>query len=514
MKRARQRGRKVAPEYVRLRVKGWEKPKIRRAYSLVQGFTPSDYGIYKSGTSTVLKGILERIFYIKRNGAFERAHKPLVRNFNCALRAFTDKVFSFLPYFVPYTPSEFVGRYEGAKKRNYKSAMRLALIRGLQFPRDSIVSTFDKFEKIDFAKKPDASPRIINPRSMCFNALLGRYVSRAETPLKKAIDLAFGSLTVMKGLNASQIGNSFYKSWNRFRNPVAIMLDARRFDQHTGILALKYEHSFYKRLYRHSRELVRLLRKQLRTEGRCYTDDAVIKYMISTIRCSGDMNTSIGNVIISCAILYCLREKLNIDFDLKNNSDDNCIICDQKDVKILMANLEDWMWVFGYDVVIEPLVYELEHIDFCQTHPVLDSTGNYTMCRDPRVVLSKDTISTKAIVSETYYDGYRDAIAQCGLSMCGDLPVMNEFYSFLGRGAKVVRSVVLEKTGFTMLARDMHVCYQTPTSNSRFSFYLAFGITPDSQVAIEAEFRGMVPTWRVPGDNEYNCKFNIPLPLF
>jgi hypothetical protein len=44
------------------------------------------------------------------------------------------------------------------------------------------------------------------------------------------------------------------------------------------------------------------------------------------------------------------------------------------------------------------------------------------------------------------------------------------------------------QTGMAMLARDMEHKYTVPTAETRFSFWLAFGFTPDEQRAYEGKF--------------------------
>jgi hypothetical protein len=43
-------------------------------------------------------------------------------------------------------------------------------------------------------------------------------------------------------------------------------------------------------------------------------------------------------------------------------------------------------------------------------------------------------------------------------------------------------------TGMAMLARDMKHQFTEPTAESRYSFWLAFGFTPDDQRAYEEKF--------------------------
>jgi hypothetical protein len=53
----------------------------------------------------------------------------------------------------------------------------------------------------------------------------------------------------------------------------------------------------------------------------------------------------------------------------------------------------------------------------------------------------------------------------------------------------------ITQTGFDFLARGMSCKFQEPTETARESFALAFGIWPDLQRAMEAEYAAYTPEW-------------------
>ena len=107
--------------------------------------------------------------------------------------------------------------------------------------KDSYLNAFVKCEKINRTAKLDPAPRIIQPRKPRFNVCLGRYIKPIEHAIYRAIDKVFGSPTVVKGMNATERGLLLARKWARFSDPVAIGIDAKRFDQHVSELYRDWE---------------------------------------------------------------------------------------------------------------------------------------------------------------------------------------------------------------------------------------------------------------------------------
>jgi hypothetical protein len=64
-------------------------------------------------------------------------------------------------------------------------------------------------------------------------------------------------------------------------------------------------------------------------------------------------------------------------------------------------------------------------------------------------------------------------------------------------------------TGMRLLAKGMSRLYKPPTDECRFSFYLAFGIHPEEQLACEKYYDSVDLSW---GSDETKIKYvNLPL---
>jgi hypothetical protein len=390
-----------------------------------------------------------------------------------------------MPSTTPITRDQFLEYYRGRKLTVYRNAVESLMHRPVQ-KKDSYLSTFVKAEKINFTAKPDPAPRVIQPRNPRYNVEVGVYLKPIEHEVYRAIGKVFGSPVVVKGMNAQQRGRLIASKWSEFKHPVAVGLDAKRFDQHTSEQALKWEHSVYLRHYKNDPKLRELLSWQLSNKGFGRCQDGDIFYQTRGSRMSGDMNTALGNVLIMCGLMWTYMETLEIKYEFVNDGDDCILIVEQRDEGRL-GTLIPWFREMGYIMEREPSVTCLERVVFCQAQPVFDGS-EYRMVRDPRVCLSKDLISFKSCRHEEEWLSARTAIGECGLALAGDIPVFWRFYQMLCGDRRRAPNWGNDLPGMFFLSRGMEQKCQEPTSDTRLSFYLAFDVTPDEQIAIENEY--------------------------
>jgi hypothetical protein len=286
-------------------------------------------------------------------------------------------------------------------------------------------------------------------------------------------------------------------AWEAFNNPVAVGLDASRFDQHISVGALQFEHGFYTACFPGDRELQRILAWQLENRGYGRTrDGGFLKYTVAGCRMSGDMNTACGNVIIMCALMWGFFRDQGVRARLVNDGDDCVVVVERKDAEKLLSTAVDWFHDFGFTMKVEGVYSQLEKVEFCQTFPVYDGQ-RYVMCRDPRLVLTKDLLVTRKLDQEGV-EAMRQAIGRCGLALAGNLPVFREFYKLLyGDGSA---GQVGLGTGMAYWSVGMEVRDEEPTVAARVSFYEAFRITPAQQVAMERYYSALRLEARTPRD--------------
>jgi hypothetical protein len=347
--------------------------------------------------------------------------------------------------------------------------------------RDARLKTFVKAEKLNLSKKPDPAPRVIQPRDPRYNVVVGPYLKPLEHKVYKAIAAVWGGPTVMKGFNAVEQGCIIRGMWDSLGDPIAISIDASRFDQHVSADALRWEHSVYNGVYK-SPLLAKLLSWQVGNEGKAFTPEGVVTYSVAGCRMSGDMNTALGNCLLMCAMCHQLFEKLGIVGRLANNGDDCVLFVERRDAARLIKTIPKFFLGFGFTMKVEAPVDVFEKIEFCQTQPVYDGT-TWRMVRSPRVCLDKDGINLRP--GNRSFEGWLGSVGECGMALTSGIPILQSYYQYLIRVSNGKRAV-LEVTGMEYLRGNLISSAPSSISDdARLSFWRAFGVQPHRQVLIE-----------------------------
>lgn len=472
------------PSIVRLPV---TRPRVtdRRAF-LVDAPRPYErISVHENSGKNLLRGLNERVFYTDnlrnppiqpKSGAFLNLG-PFMRS----VRAFPCPRMS---------DDDFLGTFQGKKRARYEAAQSSLLTKPLCVS-DAFISTFVKAEKIDFSKKIDPAPRVIQPRSPRFNARIGPYIKAMEGKIYKAMGRLYEFPCVAKGFTSYQLGELFAKKWSLFKQPVSIGLDASRFDQHVSVAALKWTHSVYRRFNRDP-EFCQLLDRLLRNKGFANAKDARFAYSVRGRRMSGDMDTALGNCVIMVAMCYSLCKKLNIRHELMNNGDDVNLILEGKDEPVLREAIPGWFADLGFKMKVEETVHRLEDVEFCQGKPVFDG-HSWRMMRSPDA-LGKDLVS---LIQVSDLPAWYTAIGQGGLALSAGMPIMQEFYSWMLRVGGPIKNMQdnhwfqsqLFLMGFDPSVTRVEEARRRPVSlSSRLSYWRAFGIDPQMQLLIEERY--------------------------
>lgn len=390
----------------------------------------------------------------------------------------------------PISAEEFLSHYGGAKLKCYQAAVESLKEQPLN-DRDCMVKTFTK----DEYRKPGGAPRAIQPRSPRFNVILGRYIKHVEHKVFEAIDKVYDATgshrTVAKGMNMAERGKTIAQMWGSFSDPVAIGLDASRFDQHINRMLLEVEHSIYLQVCGTDPRLPNLdsiLKAQRVNKGVYKGPDGKIAYTVEGNRMSGDMNTSLGNVIIMCCLMhsYLTSKGLTDCAKLLNDGDDCVLIMDRRNVDKFKEGMEDWFGRMGINMQYDGVYDMLEKVEFCQSRPV-NINGTYCLVPRPSKRLYSDLFTTKNITSRKVYHKMLGAKGDCGLAMSSGVPIFQSFYSWFCRSAKPWRP---EEGSYywhyrQQLADGMESRRSPVSWETRISFYHAFNITPQEQVLLE-----------------------------
>lgn len=464
------------------------------------------YGVHNSSVHNLMRGVAERVLYVSEDGVLRPCRKPKAKVFT-RLAGLRDSLVRHLRPTTVVPREEYPSLYHGRKQKIYTRALDSLMAKKIA-RKDSYVSTFVKAEKINFSAKGDPAPRVIQPRSPRYNLEVGRYLKLFEKELCRGFRRCFGYEVVLKGLNADGVATHLWESWCTFRDPVAVGLDASRFDQHVSVDALRYEHSVYNDVFR-SKELRNLLEWQLRNRGFGRVGDTVIEYEVDGCRMSGDINTGMGNCLIMSSIVLGYFESVGLNARLANNGDDCVVICERRDLPKL-ASIDQWFADFGFKLTREPAVDVFERIEFCQAQPVFVGPG-YRMVRNPWTAMSKDCVSLLGWDNKDAFDTWRNAIGTCGLELTRGVPVWESFYKAIHTPGNFRGGIEhVYDSGLGYMARG--VAGGQIQSEGRASFWRAFGILPDLQLAMESCWPTIEYTDLPPVTNFTDCQFsNNPL---
>lgn len=478
--------------------KRWVPRRDGRTISQVGRLAPySVVTVHNSSMVNLERALKERVYFVKgANGEFVPPPQPTSDAFDDC-DGILAEVSRRTARFPSLTLDEFPGRYKDAKKRAmYKEAVDS--INSLPISlNDAKITGFVKADKLNLTQKSDPVPRLISSYGPRYVVALGRHYAHREHSFIRALDKTWGNRVVAKGLNSFARGALIAGKWGRFRNPCAVMADASRFDQHVSLMALRREFAFYLTLAtcpQERKEMEMLLNMQLIGKGVGRAENGSVKFQTDGGRKSGVPNTGGGNTLLMCVMFLAYVRSIGLDCEFVNDGDDCVVIFEREHLQLVESSMADYFLRKGFTMVCEKAVFELEHIDFCQGSPVWTPQG-YIMVRNPRTALVKDTISLEKFESERHWKRWMASVGDCGLSLAGGIPVMQEFYHCLKRSSEGARSFGKGPQspggGLERLSRGMRREYGAIAEQTRYSFWLAFGLTPAEQLATEHLYAGV-----------------------
>lgn len=450
------------------------------------------FGVHNNSVNNGARALVERVFLSPDSSGLLQAPPPCLARPSFTLKRFKHALLARVGQHRPISREDFLAYYKGRRYDVYARAVRDLEINPVTEGDFGVKKAFVKAEKINFTAKPDPAPRVIQPRDPRYNVEVGVYLRPLEHAVYKATADLYGGPTVMKGYNAEGVANELRGMWESFTDPIAVGLDASRFDQHVRPEMLRWEHSVYLGCFpqRYRARLRWLLSGQINNKCHMRVTDGVLKYKVDGSRMSGDMNTALGNCLIMCALVWTRAKELGIRVRLANNGDDCVVVMERRHYQAFANRLGDWFLRYGFKMKIEEPCRTFEHIEFCQAHPVFDGSV-WVMVRNPLTTISKDACCVnRDFASGTAARKWLHAVGECGLAMTGGIPVCQaQYQAFLRHGvAGLGENEVLSTTGMYHLSRGCSRRVQDITDAARVSFFLAFGLTPHEQRALEAAF--------------------------
>jgi hypothetical protein len=476
-------------------------PKDRTAVQLASCSSHESYGNHNNNLPNVLRAVKERVFCVSSGGSLVPPPQPIPGAWD-QLVWFADAVSKEVGPRRRLTRNEFVAQCPPSKRKLYKQCVDKLNQSGLRRGHATI-RAFVKNEKVKFERsgaKSDPAPRLIQPRHPMFNVELGRYTRAVENDIfaamAKVCKTVDGGKVVAKGLCPLGVGKLVESKWRCFKDPVVISLDASRFDQHVSVDALKFEHLIYKAIFENDPDLLWLLEQQLTTRG-VYRGEKTLRYEKEGGRCSGDMNTGLGNCILMVAMASNFLESRKIKYTLLDNGDDLLVFMERRrmsDLQGLSAYFRD----LGFTIKMESTHKEkrygdelvgytdiLERVEFCQSSPVLTCDG-YVMVREPSASFAKDTLS---LCKPGDFRKWIGAVGMGGTKAFGDIPVCSALYkAFVEQGdhtGDIANNNLYSDSGFSRMCRISLSRGSEILDRTRMSYYLAFGLPPSYQKDVE-----------------------------
>lgn len=462
---------------------------------------PSNPGVHDNSLVNCERALKERVYFVKNGDSFTPPPRPIDGAFDRCYE-FRRQLSRYMPRIPSLTWDEFPKRYKDARKRQiYQNAVESLLLKGF-CDDDGLVKGFVKDERLNFDVKRDPVPRAILPLSPRLNVIEGSINAHREHALFETIDKVFGRKTVMKGLNARERGRIIAEKWSAFSDPVAVGMDASRWDQHVSSSMLDFQNSCFLDHCcndRERRELLSCLEYARNGKGIMKATDGKIRFKREGGRLSGTMHTASGNVMCMCALFWSFMRQFRVPWDYINDGDDCVLFMERKDLGQVMPHVSGWFLEMGVNMVVEEPVFDLERVEFCQSQPVWTRDG-YLMVRNPFRSPVKDSMCLKHIGNEAEWGSWVRSVGECGMSLTGGIPMFQAFYGCYLRSSSQYRINKLHRAdgGLKLASMGMHRKHQDIDELTRYSFCVAFGVLPDVQRAIESEWDNHTLTYQNP----------------
>lgn len=171
------------------------------------------------------------------------------------------------------------------------------------------------------------------------------------------------------------------------------------------------------------------------------------------------------------------------------------VVIERGDENKFREGLVPYYTSLGFTMKVEPTVDVLERLEFCQTRPV-NVNGQYRMIRNLHQSMAKDLHSLQDLQSDMAASQWLDAVGKGGRVMNDGVPVLKAFFKQfpVGKTASTNSdlSVHLQDAFAYKFNREAKFMDAPCSPETRYSFWLAFGLTPDEQVALERGFEPII----------------------
>jgi hypothetical protein len=381
-----------------------------------------------------------------------------------------------LPVTRTWSREEVVQHTVQSKRERVRNAFRQYDQRGY-WKKDAYIKMFVKHEKAeDDPVKPNeiGDPRAIQYRTFMHTALFKQELLPVEVRLWKygqSCEPRSPNCERMfsKNLNPRAVAKNLWFGWSQFADPVAHLWDVSRMDAHMhGALRELIEFPTYRH---HNRRVESFLQAMRR--NKCFSKNGVVYEMDYTM-CSGEACTSSGDsIVMAAALKYIYR-----------NVRHHLLVCGDDSVVVLERNqehaIDDCFEALGLPVKLEK-AYLFEHVEFCQSRPVMIG-GDWLMVRNPRRAILRGFHCIKNFTGKALGD-WLASVGVGELESSAGVPVVQKFAEVCMRFGSPRKHFVQE-----YLEHRRTCGWKVPavvTSEARHSLWLAWGISLSEQTTLE-----------------------------
>lgn len=462
---------------------------------------------YEADVDTFLHALVSRAKLVKIGGAYVARPR---RNEGAVYEVFRARASQMMRSEVhKLSAAAFIASRPGRVRRLYQLAADSKQLESRGLRDMAKLKGFLKSEKsthsfphLSGPVKP-GRPRGIQPRGPAFNMVLGPYTVPVEAVVFGDIDKEFmpefgGRVLrgVLKGLSPSLQAAEMRRHWDYHGgdgHAAFCGLDMSSFDATVDEVDLRLDHEITQGYFPGDKTLKRAHSMQFRNQMRAVLRDGVVRTNLGPMRMSGDMNTSLGNCIISFAMAWEIFSPLGCTVIV--NGDDVGVFGPRAVINGL-SSVEDAYLRYGKLAVPEPVVEIFERCEFCQTRPVWDGE-RWMATRHWDKAMDNDYSGMYRLADWRYYLSHLHAVASCGLAVASGMPILQDLYEWgLKYGQlnpRYKHSEELRDTGLHRAAmaeggwrRARPIHWET-----RVSFHRAFGVTPAMQLAVEQTLKSL-----------------------
>lgn len=472
-----------------MQTKVWVTKRVTpQTFDCYGGLVSRKHTVHSASINNAERAVATRVLmYQEKDGSLSAKPQPVraaVLKLGKAMLAATASA----PHANPLSHASFMERVKGARKRQRMELAGSQVSSAGVERRDSEVKAFVKREAVKIGKPC----RLIQARGDKYLYALARWLKAMEHPIYEAIDQFAGYSCVMKGYNGVERAQVVRGFWESFKAPVAVSLDFAKFDQHVSASVLECEHAVYK-ARNSDPELARLLNWQLVNRGRVVCDDGMVKYRVKGCRMSGDPNTSLGNIIICAAGHLEYARAKGIRCRVANDGDDSVIIVEEKDLERYLDGLDEHWNKLGFRLTVDSVTNVFSEIDFCQCRPVLVD-GVWAFIRNPSVAVAKDLTCTQHLATSAERSAWLWCVGGGGLAEYSKVPIMGALYTELKKAGAKPKANYQWLANLDKVQRYRHTGLTGAgevSQETRYYYWLSFGITPTEQLAMEEAIRAV-----------------------